>query len=178
MELGKLFGLAAIVLGIITLAAGSLLVNQGTAISSTIQPLLTLSGQNLGDGGHRTLFIPIITRPSAQVTITLQSSGPVDVSVFDANGPLTTSGTAQTTYIRTVAPTYDTVATIDIVNNGPSPVTYTLSVTENYSAISPQERQADTYGGYLGLAVGVGIILLGFAVLIQKQDQLKVGSAK
>src|SRR5712692_4501953 len=102
MELGKLFGLAAIVLGIITLAAGSLLVNQGTTNSTTSQPLLTLSGQNLGDGGHRNLFIPIITRPSAKVIITLQSSGPVDVSVFDANGPLTPSVTAQTSYTGTI----------------------------------------------------------------------------
>ncbi len=178
MELGKLFGVAAIVLGIITLGAGSVLVNQGTASSATSQALLTLSGQNLGDGGHRTLFIPIITRPSAQVLITLQSSGPVDVSVFDANGPLTTSGTAQATYTRTITPTYDTVATIDVVNSGAGPVTYTLSATETYSALSPQASQADVYGGYLGLAAGVGLLLLGFAVLMQKHDQLKVGSAK
>ncbi len=147
--------------------------NQGTAKSTTSQTLLTLSGQNLGDREHRTVFIPIITRPSAQVAVTLQSSGPVDVSVSDANGPLATSGTAQTTYIRTITPAYDTVATIDIANNGVSPVTYTLSVTETYSAISPQEAQADTYGGYLGLAAGVGLVLLGFAVLLQKHDQLK-----
>ena len=178
MELGKLFGLAAIVLGIITLAAGSVLVNQGTASSATTQALLTLSGQNLRDGTDRTLFVPIITRPSAQVTIALQSSGPVDVSVSDANGPLTTSGTSQTTYIRTFTATYDTVATIAIANNGASPVTYTLSVTETYSAISPQEARADEYGGYLGLAAGVSLVLLGFAVFMQKHDQLKAGSAK
>lgn len=178
MELGKLFGLAAIVLGIITLAAGSLLVNQGTTSSMTSQALLTLSGQNLGDGGHRTLFIPIITRPSAQIIITLQSSGPVDVSVSNPNGPLTTPGTAQTSYTRTITATYDTIATIDIENSGVNPVTYTLSATENYSVISPQASQADMYGGYLGLAAGVGLLLLGFAVLMDKHDQLKTVSAK
>ncbi len=174
MQLGKFFVLAATVLGMFVLATGSLLVGQGTSSSATSQTLLNLTGQNLHDGGDRTFMIPVVTRPSAQITITLQSSGVLDIAIFDANGPLTTSGTGQATYTLTIIPTHDTIASIRLTNNGVSPVAFTLNAVETYNTLTPQQSQADANAGYLGLAAGVGLLMLGLAVFMQKSEQLKV----
>lgn len=184
MELERFFGLAALVLGTLALAVGSLLASQGTltyyqpSSSAVTQTLLNLTGQNLRDGGERTFQIPVVTRPSAQISVTLQSSGPVDISVFDANGPLTSSATGQTAYTRIIIPSYDTVASIAVANSGLSPVTYTLVATESYTALAPQSSQVYTYAGYIGLATGVGLLLLGLAVLIRRSQLNVAGSTK
>lgn len=173
MQLGKFFVLAATVLGMVVIAAGSLLVGQGTSSNMTSQTLLNLTGQNLRDGGDRTFMIPVVSRPSNQITIILQSSGPLDIAVFDANGPLTASGTGLATYTLTIIPTHDAIASISLANNGVSPVTFTLYAAETYNTLTPQQSQAAANAGYLGLAAGVGLLMLGLAVLMQRNEPAK-----
>lgn len=180
MQLEKGLSLAAILLGVVVLSVGSILATLGTLTyytpSSTpaSEVLLNLTGQNLGDGGHRTFFFPVIVRPSARITITVQSAGSVDISVYDANGPLLPAATGQTTYAAILTPSYDTVASIMVANNSPSPTTFTVNATETYTTLTPQTSQIAPDAGYVGLAAGAGLLLIGVALLLHKGGATKV----
>lgn len=167
MSLEKSLGLAGVILGIAAIAFGALLTTQASSSSPATQTLLNLTGQNLSDGSDTTFSVPLVFRTNAIVTISLQSSGPVGLSVSDANGPLA-AGVGQTSYTRTLTLSHDTIARITVSNPGLSPVTFTLSAVENYTPV-------DLYAGYLGLAAGVGLLLLGLAFL-QRRSQLGVAS--
>lgn len=181
MRLERFLGIAGLVLGIVAIAIGSSLTTQGTLSffqpTSASQSLLSLNGQNLHDGGDRTFLVPLVARPSASLTIRLQSSGPVDLAVFNNNGPLATTMTGQSNYTLTLAPTYDTIASIQITNNGVSPVTFNLSVTESYTNLTPQTSQVYQNAGYLGLATGVGLLVLGLALILEKEKQAPAHTA-
>ena len=155
MRLGHLLGLATVILGLIVLAYGALLT------TPTSQTLLSLQGVALPADGDRTFLIPLVVRPSAQVIVTLSSSGPVALSMVDSGNVLLAAGTGQISYNQKITPSYDTIAQITISNTGTSSVTLTINASETYTALN----------GYLGMAAGVGLLLSGFAILLLKEER-------
>ena len=154
LKLGKILGLATIVLGLVVLTFGALLT------TPTSQTLLNLQGVNVPADGDRTFLIPLVVRPSAQVSLTISSSGAVDYSIVDSGNVLIIAGTGQISYTPKLTPSYDTIAHITIANTGTSPVTVTINASESYTPLD----------GYLGIAAGVGILLSGFAIFLLKEE--------
>ncbi len=155
LKLGKFLALATTVLGLVVLAFGALLT------TPTSQTLLSLQGVVVPSDGDRTFLIPLVVRPSAQVSVTISSSGVVAFSMVDSGNVLLAAGAGQLSYAQKMTPSYDTIAQITISNTGTSAVTLTINALETYTAVN----------GYLGIAAGVGLLLSGIAILLLKEER-------
>ena len=155
LKLGKLLGIATTILGLVVLVFGAFLT------TPTSQTLLSLQGVAVPPDGERTFLIPLVVRPSAQVSITVSSSGTVDFSIVDSGNVLLGAGTGQLSYAQKITPSYDTIAQIRVSNTGTSSVTVTINALETYTALN----------GYLGMAAGVGLILSGLAIFLLKEER-------
>ncbi len=155
MKLGKFLGLATTILGLVVLAFGALLT------APTSQTLLSLQGVAVPADGDRTFLIPLVVRPSAQVSLTISSSGAVAFSMVDSGNVLLAAGAGQLSYAQKITPSYDTIAQITLSNTGTISVTVTINALETYTALD----------GYLGIAAGVGLLLSGLAILLLKEER-------